>query len=194
MRRSAKEEATNKGLFTRHTPSQNRGKGPGGRPVEAASGTARKAVSIKVHAPPRESDIYEAGGLTMDKEIVEVPVLSAAIRSLGIPLSPVVKANGFVFVSGLPPLDLETGKMARGDIAAQTELVLKNVQRALESAGSSLDKVVKVNLYAANSGYFNLINEVYARFFPQRPPARTFVAVGSWPLEFDVEIECVALA
>ena len=130
----------------------------------------------------------------MDKEIVEVPVLSAAIRSLGIPLSPVVKANGFVFVSGLPPLDLETGKMARGDIAAQTELVLKNVQRALESAGSSLDKVVKVNLYAANSGYFSRINEIYARFFPHRPPARTFVAVGSWPLEFDVEIECVALA
>jgi len=130
----------------------------------------------------------------MDKEIIEVPVLSAAIRNMGIPLSPVVKANGFVFVSGLPPLDLETGKLVRGDIAHQTEIVLKNVQRALESAGSSLDKAVKVNLFAANSGFFNRINEVYGRFFPQRPPARTFVAVGSWPLEFDVEIECIALA
>ena len=104
----------------------------------------------------------------MDKEIIEVPVLSAAIRNMGIPLSPVVKANGFVFVSGLPPLDLETGKLVRGDIAHQTEIVLKNVQRALESAGSSLDKVVKVNLFAANSGFFNRINEVYGRFFPQR--------------------------
>ena len=130
----------------------------------------------------------------MDKEIIEVPVLSAAIRNLGIPLSPVIRANGFVFVSGLPPLDLETGKLIRGDITAQTECVLKNVQRALESAGSSLDKVLKVNLYSANSGYFNRINEVYARFFAQRLPARTFVAVGSWPLEFDVEMECVALA
>ena len=129
----------------------------------------------------------------MDKEIIEVPVLSAAIRNLGIPLSPVIRANGFVFVSGLPPLDLETGKLIRGDITAQTECVLKNVQRALESAGSSLDKVLKVNLYSANSGYFNRINEVYARFFAQRPPARTFVAVGSWPLEFDVEMECGCL-
>src|SRR5262249_735910 len=108
----------------------------------------------------------------MDKEIIEVPVLSAAIRNMGIPLSPVVKPNGFVFVSGLPPLDLETGKLVRGDIAHQTEIVLKNVQRALESAGSSLDKVVKVNLFAANSGFFNRINEVYGRFFPQRPKVK----------------------
>ncbi len=67
----------------------------------------------------------------MDKEIIEVPVLSAAIRNLGIPLSPVIRANGFVFVSGLPPLDLETGKLIRGDITAQTECVLKNVQSQL---------------------------------------------------------------
>jgi 2-iminobutanoate/2-iminopropanoate deaminase len=130
----------------------------------------------------------------LDKEIIEVPVLSDTIRSLGIPLSPVVKANGFVFVSGLPPFDLETGKLVRGDVTLQTETVMRNVQRALECAGSSLDKVVKVNLFAANSGFFMRINEAYARFFPHRPPARTFVAVASWPLEFDVEIECIALA
>ncbi len=130
----------------------------------------------------------------MQKEIVEVPVISDGIRKLGVPLSPVVKANGFVFVSGLPPIDLESGRIVGGDIATQTELSLKAVRHALESAGSSLDKVCKVTIYAVNSAHFKTINEIYARYFSSNPPARTFVTVASWPLEFDIEIECVALA
>jgi 2-iminobutanoate/2-iminopropanoate deaminase len=130
----------------------------------------------------------------MDKEIVEVPVISEVVRRLGVPLSPVVKAGGFVFVSGLPGMDLETGAVVAGDIEAQTEASLRAVRHALEAAGSSLDKVVKVTIYASNAAWFAKINRIYARHFPHRPPARTFVAVGSWPLEFDIEIECVALA
>ena len=128
------------------------------------------------------------------KEVIEVPVLSEAIRRGKIPLSPVVRANGFVFVSGLPPLDLETGEIVRGDILRQTEVSLQNVERALQAAGSSLEKVVKVTIYCANSAYYASINEVYARFFKAAPPARTFVAVASWPAPFDIEIEAVALA
>jgi len=105
-----------------------------------------------------------------------------------------VRANGFVFVSGLPPIDLATGKIIRGDIEAQTDASLKAVKAALETAGSSLDRVVKALVYVSNAAYFPSINRVYARYFPDRPPARTFVAVGSWPLEFDIEIECIALA
>jgi reactive intermediate/imine deaminase len=130
----------------------------------------------------------------MEKEVVEIPVVSDTIRRAGVPLSPVIKANGFIFVSGLPPIDLESGHMSKADIATQTELSLKAVQHALESAGSSLDKVCKVTLYVSNSAYFPTINRIYARFFPSNPPARTFVAVGSWPLEFDIEVECIALA
>jgi 2-iminobutanoate/2-iminopropanoate deaminase len=130
----------------------------------------------------------------MPKEVIEIPVVSDAIRRAGVPLSPVVKANGFVFVSGLPPIDLETGRMSKADIATQTELSLKAVQHALTCAGSSLDKVCKVTLYASNAAYFATINQIYARFFPSAPPARTFVAVGSWPMEFDIEVECIALA
>ena len=130
----------------------------------------------------------------MQKEIIEVPVISDAIRKIGVPLSTVVRANGFVFVSGLPPIDLTTGKMVRGDIEAQTEASLKAVKAALEAAGTSLDKVVKAVVYVSNAAYFPSINRVYARYFPDKPPARTFVAVGSWPLEFDIEIECIALA
>ena len=104
------------------------------------------------------------------------------------------KANGFVFVSGTPPFDLETGKFIRGDIEAQTEASLTAVQRCLESAGTSLDKVVMVRVYASNAGFYQTINQVYARFFPENPPSRTFVPVASWPMEFDIEIECIAVA
>jgi reactive intermediate/imine deaminase len=130
----------------------------------------------------------------MSKEIIEVPVLSQAVRNVGVPLSLVTKANGFVFVSGTPPFDLETGKFVRGDIETQTHSSLKAVQRCLESAGTSLDKVVMVRVYASNAGFYSAINGVYARFFPENPPSRTFVPVASWPMEFDIEIECVALA
>ena len=104
------------------------------------------------------------------------------------------KANGFVFVSGTPPFDLETGKLVRGDIEVQTEASLKAVRHCLESAGSSLDRVVMVRVYASNAGFYSTINRIYARFFPENPPSRTFVPVAPWPMEFDIEIECVALA
>jgi reactive intermediate/imine deaminase len=130
----------------------------------------------------------------MEKEIIDVPVISAAIRQLGVPLSPVTRGNGLVFVSGLPPLDLKTGELIRGDIEAQTAASLDAVKHALEAAGSSMEKVLKATVFIANAAYFPSVNKVYARYFPNQPPARTFVAVGSWPLEFDIEIECVALA
>jgi 2-iminobutanoate/2-iminopropanoate deaminase len=130
----------------------------------------------------------------MDKEIVEVPVVSEMIRKVGVPLSPVVRANGFVFVSGLPGIDLTTGKVVDGGIEEQAEASLAAVKHALEAAGSSLEKVVKAIVYVSNAAHFAKVNRVYARYFPDKPPARTFVAVGSWPMEFDIEIECIALA
>ena len=130
----------------------------------------------------------------MPKEIVNLSPISEALAKAKVPLSPAVKANGFVFVSGLPPFDRKTGAMVTGNIVAQTEASLENVKAALEAAGSSLDKVVKVTIYIANAAWFARVNEVYARYFPHDPPARTFVAVGSWPLEFDIEVECIAVA
>jgi reactive intermediate/imine deaminase len=128
------------------------------------------------------------------KETVRVSPISEMIEKAKVPLSAAVKANGFVFVSGMPPFDHATGGMVRGDMAAQTEACLENVKTALEAAGSSLDKVVKVTVYAVNAAHYATINRAYARYFPVDPPARTFVAVASWPMEFDIEIECVALA
>jgi len=128
------------------------------------------------------------------KEIVEVPVLSAAVRAMNVPLSLVTRGNGMVFVSGTPPLDIATGKLVKGDIEIQTEASLIAVKHCLEAAGTTLDNVMMVRIYAANAGFYGTINRVYAQHFAQNPPARTFVPVASWPMEFDIEIECVALA
>jgi reactive intermediate/imine deaminase len=130
----------------------------------------------------------------MTKETFHVPGISEAVAGAGVPLSAVVKGAGLVFVSGMPPIDTKNRRLVNGDIGKQTEVCLDNVKAALEAAGSALDKVLKVTVYASNAAYFSTINKVYARYFGDQPPARTFVTVGSWPMEFDIEIECVALA
>jgi 2-iminobutanoate/2-iminopropanoate deaminase len=128
------------------------------------------------------------------KEVIEVPVFSEAGRKRGLPISSATKAGGFIFVSGTPPLDLTTGELVKGDISVQTRASLKALEHCLKSAGASLDDVVQVRIYAVNSGMFYAINEVYKEFFTKDFPARTFVPVASWPMEFDVEIECMAVA
>lgn len=105
-----------------------------------------------------------------------------------------VRAGPFVFVSGMPPIDRATGEIESADIPRQMELVLDNVKACLEAAGTSLDKVVKCTLFISNAAYFDKVNEVYRRAFPHEAPARTFVAVGSWPWAFDIELECIAIA
>jgi 2-iminobutanoate/2-iminopropanoate deaminase len=130
----------------------------------------------------------------VSKEIVQISPISDTLAKAKVPLSPAVIANGFVFVSGLPPLDRKTGEVVKGDISVQTELSLENVKAVLEASGSSLEKVVKATIYIANAAYYPTVNAIYARYFPHDPPARTFVAVASWPWEFDIEIDCIALA
>ena len=110
-----------------------------------------------------------------------------------VPISPAVIANGFVYVSGQPPFDYTTGKLVFGDIQVQTRQVLENVKEVLAAAGSSMGKVVKTTVYCTNSGHFSLVNDVYREYFSEDPPARTFVTVASWPMAFDIEIECIAV-
>ncbi|MGO4841521.1 RidA family protein, partial [Rhizobiaceae sp. 2RAB30] len=94
----------------------------------------------------------------MKKEIVEVPVLSAAVRAMGVPLSLVTKGAGLVFVSGMPPLDIATGKLIRGDIETQTEVSLVAMKHCLAAAGASPDNILMLRIYAANTGFYGAIN------------------------------------
>ncbi|MCC7428069.1 MAG: RidA family protein [Alphaproteobacteria bacterium] len=132
--------------------------------------------------------------MAIRKQAFRIGKLSEALDAGKVPLSPVVRAGDFVFVSGQPPVDQRTGKLIKGDVAAQTAQSLENVKLCLETAGSSLDQVVKCTVYITNAAYFATVNKVYARYFPRNRPARTFCVVGSWPIPFDIEIECIAIA
>ena len=109
------------------------------------------------------------------------------------PYSQAIKANGFVFVSGQIPINPATGEFVSGGIREQTEQVLKNVSAALEASGSSLDQVVKTTVFLADMEDYPGMNEVYAAFFRENPPARATVAVSGLPRNARVEIEAVAV-
>ena len=130
----------------------------------------------------------------MKKEIIDVPGISRHLKKEGIPLSAAVRAGGFVFVSGQPPVDRRSGKIPLVNVKQQTRMVLDNIKVCLEAAGSSMDKVVKCTVYITNAAYFDEVNDVYRKYFRRDPPARVFCVVGSWPKKFDVEIDCIALA
>jgi len=108
------------------------------------------------------------------------------------PYSQGVASQGFVFLSGQIPLDPATGKIVDGDITAQTERVLENLKAVLESSGSSLAKAVKTTVYLTDMREFAEMNEVYARYFPENPPARATVEVARLPRDVRVEIDCIA--
>ena len=79
-------------------------------------------------------------------------------------------------------------------VARQAELILAQMKLCLEAAGSSLDGVLKCNVYCVpGDGRFEIFNEIYGRYFPDTSPARIFMHVPSWPGPFDVEIDCVAV-
>jgi len=110
----------------------------------------------------------------------------------GGPYSHVVEAGGFLFVSGMVPIDIQKGLMITDDIGKATELVLSNVKMALEHAGSNLDKVVKTTVFLRDMADFNSMNEIYSKFWSESPPARTCVAAKEIPGNFPLEIEVIA--
>ena len=123
------------------------------------------------------------------KQRIQTEYAPAAIG----PYSQAIKAGGFVFVSGQIPIDPETGEFVAGGIAEQTERVLKNLAAVLEAAVSDLSQVVKTTVFLADMKEFSGMNEVYATFFREPPPARATVAAAGLPRDARVEIEAVAL-
>ena len=96
-------------------------------------------------------------------------------------------------MSGQVPIDPATGEFVAGGIAEQTDRVLKNVAAVLEAAGSSLNQVVKTTVFLADMNEFAAMNEVYAKFFTEAPPARATVQAARLPRDARVEIEAVGL-
>lgn len=106
--------------------------------------------------------------------------------------SPAIEANGLIFTSGQLALDPASGKI-EGDIEAQTRQAMKNLQTVLASGGSSLDHLVKINIYLKNIDDYAKMNQVYVTFFNGAPPARTALQVGNIPMDGLIEIEGIAV-
>lgn len=116
---------------------------------------------------------------------------NAAPGAIG-PYSQGIVANGFLFTAGQGGMDPATGKIVEGGISAETEQALRNLGAILEAAGLTYDDVVKTTCFLADMADFAAFNEVYARFFPDPPPARSTVAAKQLPLGIRVEVEAVA--
>ncbi|KAF9451413.1 YjgF-like protein, partial [Macrolepiota fuliginosa MF-IS2] len=110
-----------------------------------------------------------------------LPVYSQAITS-----------KGFVFVSGNIGCDRDL-KVYEGGVKVETRAALENIKKVLKAAGTTLDNVIKVNIFISDFEDFQSMNEVYKEYFdPQQMPARTCVQVAVLPLKAAVEIECIA--
>lgn len=110
-------------------------------------------------------------------------------RPLG-PYSQAIVAGDFVFVAGQGPINPATNEMELGDIQSETRCTLENIRAILEAAGSSLRNVVRVGVFLADLNDFAAMNEVYKKFFPVDPPARTTVGVQLPKIK--IEIDCIA--
>jgi len=132
--------------------------------------------------------------MTLSRQVIEPknPALDQS-QKFGLPLSPAVRGGDFVFLSGMAAIDPATGAPAHGTVAAETRQILTNIGELLEAAGSSLAKVVKVNVLIYSMLEYENMNSVYREFFPTDPPARTVCGaklIGG----HKVEIDCIALA
>ena len=114
-----------------------------------------------------------------------------APRPIG-PYSQAIVEGDLLFLAGQGPLDPATGEEQLGDIGAQTQRTLDNIRAILEAAGSSMDKVIRCNVYLKDIADFAAMNAVYARAFTTPYPARTTIQAGALPGGIAVEIECVA--
>ena len=124
----------------------------------------------------------------MGKRIVTTSQAPAAVG----PYSQAVVLDGLVWTCGQIALDPATGVLVGSDAAAQADRALQNIDAILQAAGSSLDQVVRTTVYLANMDDFGAVNEVYARYLSNDPPARACVEVSRLPLGALVEIDAIA--
>ena len=109
------------------------------------------------------------------------------------PYSQAIVANGFVYTAGQIPLDPKSMQIVEGDVATQTHRVMHNLRAILESAGASMESVVKTTVFLQDMNDFTAMNEIYAEHFGDHKPARSTVQAARLPRDVKVEIEAIAV-
>ena len=122
------------------------------------------------------------------KEIIATDKAPAAIG----PYSQAVKVGNLLFTSGMIPIDPATNTLVEGGIEVQAERALENVKALLEASGTSLDKVIKTVVFIKNMDDFAKVNEIYAKYFTEKFPARSCVEVARLPKDVLIEMEAIA--
>jgi 2-iminobutanoate/2-iminopropanoate deaminase len=115
-----------------------------------------------------------------------------AAKPIG-PYSPAIRAGNLLFISGQVGFDPATGALVDGDISAQTDQVMRNIASLLNAAGLGFEHVVRTTVYLADMNEFAEMNEVYARYVVDPPPARSTVQVARLPRDARVEIDVIAV-
>ncbi len=108
------------------------------------------------------------------------------------PYSQAIESGGFVFCSGQIPINPATGEVVQGDIKVEAEQVMKNISAVLKNADLQFSNVVKTTIFLTSMSDFAAVNEIYGKYFPTEPPARSTIAVKELPKNVKVEIEVIA--
>jgi 2-iminobutanoate/2-iminopropanoate deaminase len=124
----------------------------------------------------------------MEKKIINTTKAPAPIG----PYSQAVQAGNLLFISGQVAINPATGNVEAGDIAAETQLVMKNLEAILQEAGTGFTSVLKTTIFLSDMSLFGAVNEVYGQFFTGTYPARETVAVKGLPKNVNVEISMIA--
>ncbi|CEP77417.1 MAG: RidA family protein [Defluviitoga tunisiensis] len=117
---------------------------------------------------------------------------SEAPKAIG-PYSQAVRVDGFLFISGILPIDPKTGQMVEMNIRDQTLQVMNNLEAILEAAGLKISNVVKTTIFLKDLSHFNEVNDIYGSFFSEIPPARSCIEVSRLPKDALIEIEAIAI-
>jgi 2-iminobutanoate/2-iminopropanoate deaminase len=123
------------------------------------------------------------------KKIISTSEAPAAVG----PYSQAVRAGAMVFCAGQIPLDPKTAQIVSQDIGEQTRRVLDNITAVLKAGGLTFENIIKTTIFLTDLGDFQTVNEIYASYFKQQPPARSTVQVSALPKGARVEIEAIAM-
>lgn len=125
----------------------------------------------------------------MTREAISSPAAPAAIG----PYSPAIKSGNLLFLSGQVAIDPASGALIAGDVAAQTEQVMRNLGALLTAAGAGFEHVVRSTVYLTDMNDFAAMNAVYGKYVVDPPPARATVQVARLPKDARVEIDLIAV-